>query len=267
MRRAMRARELAERLRPCRRPRSPSRVGAARSLPRPRSTTTPAAPAATACAGEVVPVEALARTAKKSAPGAHARGCRSRAAEDASRAAGAHGACRRSLPARERVAMATALMALELCRSSRDAPVSAAPRAASSRRRSDAWSCRGSGSPRGPCRRSRRRRPARRASPRDRRAPIDAPRAAVDVDDERRWRGTCAHAVQDHVDDRARILGARVVAGDDREVGARGDRARPSSAAWCGSRSPPQPNTQISRPRVSGRSAASTRSSASGVCA
>ena len=42
---------------------------------------------------------------------------------------------------------------------------------------------------------------------------------------------------------------------------------RPMSGRLPLSRSPPQPNTTMSRPRVSGRSVASARSSASGVWA
>jgi len=42
---------------------------------------------------------------------------------------------------------------------------------------------------------------------------------------------------------------------------------RPISTRFPGSRSPPQPNTTISRPRVVSRAARRTLASASGVCA
>ena len=63
--------------------------------------------------------------------------------------------------------------------------------------------------------------------------------------------------------DRRRVLAARIVVGDDGEVGAARRRSRPSAAACRRSRSPPQPNTTTSRPAACGRSASSTFSSAS----
>ena len=76
---------------------------------------------------------------------------------------------------------------------------------------------------RGPCRRSRRRRPARRGST----ARAIAARA-VGLDLELRRAG------EDLVDDRARILAARVVGGDDRDVGELGGDAAPSAGACRG---------------------------------
>ncbi len=71
----------------------------------------------------------------------------------------------------------------------------------------------------------------------------------------------------DFGDDRLGVLGARVVGGDDGEVGERRPRPVPSAAAWpCRGRRR-QPKTTISRPAVSRRAARSTFSIESGVWA
>ena len=135
-------------------------------------------------------------------------------------------------------------------------PPPPAPRAPRPRRRT-ATSCRRrSGPSHGPCRRS----PARRLRAASRR-PRGSPR--------RGRRSRCAGGAAARIcgADRGGILGARIVVGDDR----RRRRARVAISPIIGrlpaSRSPPQPNTTISRPRTKGRSAASAFSSASGLCA
>ena len=98
-------------------------------------------------------------------------------------------------------------------------------------------------------------------APRDRRAAIELDRPAAI--------GRLANAPDDGARDRRRILAARIVAGDDDAVGERAPRCAPICGRLPGSRSPPQPNTQTSSPpsATAGRSASSTFSSASGVCA
>ncbi len=66
--------------------------------------------------------------------------------------------------------------------------------------------------------------------------------------------------------DRLGALGARVVVGDDDDVGLL-DRDDPMIGRLPLSRSPPQPMTQMSLPVAKGRSASSTAASASGLCA
>ena len=72
---------------------------------------------------------------------------------------------------------------------------------------------------------------------------------------------------EDLGDDRLRVLGARVVGGDDRQVGQPSAPALPIFGRLSRSRSPPAPKTEITLPSVSRRAAARTLSSESGVWA
>ena len=105
-------------------------------------------------------------------------------------------------------------------------------------RRTDTRSCRESDTSRGPCPRARR----RRRGAGDRRARA---RWLVPVLDALVVRA--AHAGLDVIDDAVGILRARVVARHDREVRAPLGDARPSAGRLPRSRSPPQPNTTMSR--------------------
>ena len=67
--------------------------------------------------------------------------------------------------------------------------------------------------------------------------------------------------------DRLRVLGARVVGGEDRPVGERWRRRCPISGRLPRSRSPPAPKTTVSRPSPRPRAARITFSSESGVWA
>ena len=71
-----------------------------------------------------------------------------------------------------------------------------------------------------------------------------ASRAIADLDRPGRGR-------EDRLADRRRLLGARIVVGDDDDVGVLG-AAAPMSGRLPGSRSPPAPKTTMSRPRVIG---------------
>ena len=93
-----------------------------------------------------------------------------------------------------------------------------------------------SGRSRGPCRRRRGRRPARAW----RRRGAIASRAVADLDG-------AGRAGEDRLADRGRILGARIVVGDDDHVGVPA-AASPISGRLPGSRSPPAPKTTTSRP-------------------
>ena len=89
-------------------------------------------------------------------------------------------------------------------------------------------------------------------------------RSPVGLDHERA--AALLRAGLDLGDDRQGILRARVVRGDDRQVRIP-VAAAPIGERFARSRSPPQPNTRIRRPDVSGRDARSTLRMLSGVCA
>ena len=72
---------------------------------------------------------------------------------------------------------------------------------------------------------------------------------------------------QDLRPDRGRILGPRVVVGDDDQFGAQLRRRPPISGRLPRSRSPPAPITRMTLPTVSGRSASRMAPSAAGLCA
>ena len=71
----------------------------------------------------------------------------------------------------------------------------------------------------------------------------------------------------DLVDDPLGVFGPRVVRGEDHRGRSAARPRRPSAAACVRSRSPPQPNTVVSRAAASGRTASSRFFSASSVCA
>ncbi len=230
---------------------------ACRGAPSPRAaarTSTPHAPAASACAANAPPSRCSPTRPTKRSPSPTVR-------ESIVTREGPGFPSRTGTAASSRAPMASAIQAASRVCISVSAPSRAAPHGRRSRRRREAFGRpRTPGPARGPCRRSRRRRPAPHARRRTRsqraRSSIVSTFAASRSGTPARTSAMIAEGSSE------RGLSEVTIA-----MSARRAPISPIPGRFPRSRSPPAPKTTITRSRVTPRAACSTFSSESGVCA